>query len=132
MTTYSAIASGDIDPESPLTTTLLTKLRDNPIAIAEGASGAPTMTTAAMPVDEINGSLAGLTLGDVGSYAFLGSSAFNVSFTEGATYAGSSLRYAGVHSGAAISGTPSGTWRALGGITGIINFYSVTLFIRIS
>ena len=41
MTTYTAITNGEIDQDSPVTQPLLTALRDNPIAIAEGASGAP-------------------------------------------------------------------------------------------
>ena len=41
MTTYSTIADGQIDQDSPMTQPLLTALRDNPIAIAERASGAP-------------------------------------------------------------------------------------------
>lgn len=44
MTAYSAIADSEKDPESPFTTTLATKYRDNPIAIAEGASGAPPIS----------------------------------------------------------------------------------------
>lgn len=36
MTTYTAIADSDIDPESPGNTTLFTRLRDNPISLAEG------------------------------------------------------------------------------------------------
>lgn len=43
MTTYTTIPDSDIDPESPVTTGLVTKLRDNPIAITEGASGAPSI-----------------------------------------------------------------------------------------
>jgi hypothetical protein len=35
MTTYTAIANGEIDAESPITDLLLGRLRDNPIAIAE-------------------------------------------------------------------------------------------------
>ena len=41
MTTYTAIPNGDIDQDSPLTQPLLTLVRDNPIAISEGATGAP-------------------------------------------------------------------------------------------
>lgn len=48
MTTYTAITSGEIDPDSPITNSLMTKLRDNPIAITEGASGAPKIQTAAI------------------------------------------------------------------------------------
>ncbi len=48
MTTYSAVPNGDIDPDSPITTGLMTLLRDNPIAIVEGASGAPRIVDAAI------------------------------------------------------------------------------------
>lgn len=46
MTAYTTITDGEIDPESPITTTLMTKMRDNAIAITEGSSGAPKMQTA--------------------------------------------------------------------------------------
>lgn len=48
MTTYTAIADADIDTDSPVTESLMTKLRDNPIAITEGASGAPQIVQAAI------------------------------------------------------------------------------------
>lgn len=48
MTTYTTIADADIDPESPGTTTLFTRMRDNPIAITEGAGGAPSVVYAAL------------------------------------------------------------------------------------
>lgn len=54
MTTYTAIPNGDIDPDSPITTTLMTLLRDNPIAITEGATGAPAIQEAAMDTDSVN------------------------------------------------------------------------------
>lgn len=41
MTTYTAIPNGDIDQDSPVTQPLMTLMRDNPIAISEGAAGAP-------------------------------------------------------------------------------------------
>jgi len=41
MTTYTAIPNGSVDTDSPVTQDLMTLLRDNPIAISEGASGAP-------------------------------------------------------------------------------------------
>ena len=53
MTTYTGIANGDIDADSPITTGLVTLLRDNPIAITEGAAGAPTIATAAIDDDAI-------------------------------------------------------------------------------
>lgn len=41
MTTYTAITNGQIDQDSPITQPLMTAMRDNPIAITEGATGAP-------------------------------------------------------------------------------------------
>lgn len=41
MTDYTSIANSQIDPKAPVTSELMTALRDNPIAIAEGAAGAP-------------------------------------------------------------------------------------------
>jgi len=46
--TYTAIPNGDVDADSPITTGLMTKLRDNPIAIAAGDTGAPQNQTAAI------------------------------------------------------------------------------------
>ena len=42
MTSYVAVTSGEIDADSPITADLMSKLRDNPIAIAEGASTVPS------------------------------------------------------------------------------------------
>ena len=53
MTTYTAIPNGDVDPDSPITTGLMTKLRDNPVAITEGSAGAPNIQTAAIANDAI-------------------------------------------------------------------------------
>lgn len=43
---WTTIPDGDVDPDSPLTTGLLTALRDNPVAIANGDTGAPQLQTA--------------------------------------------------------------------------------------
>jgi hypothetical protein len=48
MTTYTSIPNTDIDQDSPVTQPLMTALRDNPIAITEGASGAPRIVAAAI------------------------------------------------------------------------------------
>jgi len=48
MTSYITINNTEVDPDSPITADLMTKLRDNPIAMAEGASGAPRVYGAAM------------------------------------------------------------------------------------
>ena len=41
MAAWTTIPDSDVDPESPITTSLMQALRDNPVAITENASGAP-------------------------------------------------------------------------------------------
>lgn len=48
MTAYAVIADSEIDPESPGTTGLFTKLRNNPLAIQEGDATAPKIVYAAL------------------------------------------------------------------------------------
>ena len=48
MTSYITIPNTSIDPNSPVTSDLMTYLRDNPIAITEGATGAPRIQALAM------------------------------------------------------------------------------------
>ena len=47
MTTYTAIANSEVDTDSPITESLMTRLRDNPLAQAEGSAGAPKIASAA-------------------------------------------------------------------------------------
>ncbi len=54
MTAYTAIPDSDIDPESPGTTTLFTRLRDNPIAVLEGNAVAK-IANAAFAAGTLNG-----------------------------------------------------------------------------
>lgn len=54
MTAYTAILASDIDPESPITSALMTSMRDNPIAITEGAAGAPRIQSAAFAAGAVN------------------------------------------------------------------------------
>ena len=54
MTTYTTIPDTDIDQDSPVTQPLMTALRDNPIAIAEGASDAPVVAAGWHPYDMIS------------------------------------------------------------------------------
>ena len=48
MATYLAVTAGQKDTDSPITVGLIEKLDQNPIAIAEGASGAPKIQNAAI------------------------------------------------------------------------------------
>lgn len=52
MTTYTAIPNTDIDRDSPITEPLMTLLRDNPIAISEGATGAPRILSPALDLTQ--------------------------------------------------------------------------------
>ncbi len=54
MTTYTAILASEIDTDSPITVDLMTKIRDNPIAITEGAAGAPRIQLAAMDTGSVD------------------------------------------------------------------------------
>lgn len=47
MTDYNPIGNNEVDPESPITSSLMIRLRDNPIAIAEGDASAPSIQTPA-------------------------------------------------------------------------------------
>lgn len=48
MADWTTITDSQVDPNAPVTSELMSALRDNPVAIAEGASGAPKITTAAL------------------------------------------------------------------------------------
>jgi len=57
MTSYITITDTETDPSAPLTAELAKKWRDNPIAIAEGSTGAPYAQSGWHPYD-------GVTIGD--------------------------------------------------------------------
>lgn len=50
MTTYIEIPDADVAAERPITTGLMTKIRDNPLAIAEGDPTAPSINPAALTI----------------------------------------------------------------------------------
>ena len=110
MAEWTTITETATDPDAPVTSTLIKALRDNPAAIAEGASGAPRINQPAMGTWLY-------TAGGIGTMAFLAIylGPFD-SISHGATRAGSLLEYAGVtdSGGLAMSGVnPSGTWRLM-------------------
>jgi hypothetical protein len=89
---------------------------------------------------QVGTATAGLSLGSVGTYAWLGRPSTGT-FVAGTTYAGSGLRYSGTLStsayiddtAASINGaTPSGTWRAMGTANSVSNRLATTIFLRIS
>lgn len=50
MTTYTTITNAEIDQDSPITQPLMTAMRDNPLAIAEGDTTAPGVMIEALKV----------------------------------------------------------------------------------
>ena len=112
MTSYITITDAETDPSAPLTSELAKKWRDNPIAIAEGSAGAPSVL----------GNIAVNTVaGGIGSYVFAKGT---VDTAYGSTVAGSTLQpTSAAYSVAVSSGTAAvftlgavltGTWRCMG------------------
>ena len=63
MPTYTAINDTQIEPEAPVTSELMTLLRDNPIAVAEGDSTAPRVASPALGLTFKTGSASRTTNG---------------------------------------------------------------------
>ena len=85
MTTYTAIPNSDVDQDSPVTQTLITLLRDNPIAITEGASGAPKVQSKGLNIYAQDGLGPHTNLDDI-SLLF---ATVNVSHSDNSTTTGS-------------------------------------------
>ena len=122
MATWTTLPDASLEPGKPIRSIDGLALRDNPVAITEGAVGAPKIQTAALITGEqmttanVLNATAGASVGAVGTYDFLryvipASATVN----PGDTIAGSSLNYAGEFgTGASIGGSASGTWRLMG------------------
>jgi len=88
---------------------------------------------------------AGLSIGAVGTYAFLGKTVAGIT-NVGETLAGSSLRYAGIDTNSNVWNTqdvpahrysgsvnaPSGTWRCMGTAGSLTTTYGASLWLRIA
>jgi hypothetical protein len=139
MATWTTITDAALEPGKPIRSVDGLALRDNSIAIAEGASGAPRIENAAFDAavlgsekfqagtderDWVLGRTSGAAAGAVGTYAFL--NVVGGSATAGDLKAGSDLEYSdSVDDGGS---SPSGTWRAMG----TAGFTRSTVFLRIS
>lgn len=119
MADWTVITDAQLDPDAPLTSDLAYAWRDNPIAIAEGASGAPRIVDAALGTTPtttgaswIRQRLALAAAGTIGTYAFLRTTVAG-SYTAGMTESGSNLAYTRADG---VSGSPpTGTWMCCGG-----------------
>ncbi|HAF38622.1 MAG TPA: hypothetical protein DCG72_06510 [Gammaproteobacteria bacterium] len=87
MTTWLEIANGDVDQDSPVTQPLMTGLRDNVRAAAEGATGAPVLSAGWHPFDK--GDTDSTEVGDVYDFSDDGtvSTITSPTFEDGYEYA---------------------------------------------
>jgi hypothetical protein len=149
MADWTTIPDSSLEVSQPIRSIDTLALRDNPIAIAEGAPGAPKVLAAGLATgdnerDWVLARTAGASVGAVGTYAWLGETS-DVTTAPGGTRAGSSLRYVGIAkdvpwdfgNGALLalqhSSTPSGTWRCMGhAISNNTTQFPATLWLRIS
>ena len=155
MATWTTIPDSSLEPGKPIRSIDTLALRDNPVAIAEGAAGAPKIAAAAFQAgtperDWVLARNSEASVGAVGTYAFLGETSGTTTL-PGATRAGSALRYAGIVasspwsttyplfvSGGGTTTTPTGTWRCMGmsygfnGTGGDPDGYAATLWMRIA
>jgi len=111
------------------------------LGITDGTSG-QVLTTDGSGGFTFASASSSTTLGGVGTYAFLmrTSTAQGSYISVGSTYSGSSLTYAGVSRSAgnniviSPSGSPGGTWQAMGHVGSAFSGFNqrATLFVRIS
>jgi hypothetical protein len=152
MATWTTLPDASLEPGKPIRSIDGLALRDNPIAISEGAVGAPKIQTAALITGEqmttanVLNATAAASAGAVGTYAFLRDvTNSNTNINQGATVAGSNLRFSSMSFelsdlppstwNASSGQTPSGTWRLMGfggRSNGIVTSRYASLFLRIS
>ena len=127
MSTYTAIADAEIDVDSPVTQILLTKYRENMLAIQQGDATAPRIQVPAIDSAQLTAAIIaaiiGIAAGNVGYTSLMLEPALNLtSRSIGDTLAGSSLRFVSLRAGdpGDAQGTislldkddaASGTWR---------------------
>jgi hypothetical protein len=128
MATWTTIPDSSLEPGKPIRSIDTLALRDNPVAIAEGAPGAPRVASDSAidwggggvgetsAVNWVGAKNSLLSAGAIGSFAFAVRSTGTGLVTFGSTLAGSSLTPTGIASGGvtASGGTLTGTWRCLG------------------
>ena len=132
MTTWNPPSDTELAHKAPVRLDHPRRIRDMVIALQEGDPSAPSIYTAIAAKHPSGG---------IGSIALLGSpypGGLTI-INAGSSYAGSSLRFAGMISSDTTSPfnyraseggvTPAGTWRALGSANGN---WATTVFIRIA
>jgi hypothetical protein len=151
MATWTNVSSTVLEPGDPIRSVDIIAIKENIIALSEGASGAPKIQLAALQNGIVLDATASATAGAVGTYVFAEHKA-DVGF--GSTVAGSNLqpsgmvtvvfttytndnapdtRTTGVNSGSFLSGT----WRCMGvlsnaTVSGTNSAGTATLLLRIA
>ena len=119
MATYTAIPNTDIETDKPIRAVTGRALRDNPIAIAEGASGAPRVQVAAfaeeqrMNTTNVLAQVGGAISGAVGTFALARRRTTGPLINFNETVSGSNLEPSN-SSGGGDTISLSGTWRVAG------------------
>jgi hypothetical protein len=131
MATWTNVPNSVLEPGDPIRSVDIIAIKENIIALSEGASGAPKILTNAIndlavttaklanasvtaekfASGAVTTATASASVGAVGTYAQLNSDA-NFTQTPGTTRAGSLLNYATANVG---GDAPPGTWRLMGG-----------------
>jgi hypothetical protein len=162
MATWTDVSSTVLEPGDPIRSVDIIAIKENIIALSEGADGAPKIQANALDTgtNERNWVLertAGATAGAVGTYMLAGSNVWApLRANTGDTRAASQLRPAGFaagNAGTSLSGwgtgkqlgglgqpcqgsvAMSGTWRCMGSATNIVSddsHHPATLWLRIS
>jgi hypothetical protein len=104
-------------------------------------SGLTNLPSSAPTTAQVLSATAGASVGEVGSYAQLGTPAGALNITEGSTRAGSNLRFANMDASVSardpaqlrLRNTPAGTWRLMGnGEVTFSTYGAMSLWLRIS
>jgi hypothetical protein len=130
MATWTNVPNTVLEPGDPIRSVDIIAIKENIIALSEGASGAPKIQLEALQAGIVLTATASASVGAVGTYALLFDTVYARSLAAGATAAGSSLRYSSTT--AVSSGTPSGTWRVMGFSAFGSGGNGVTVMLRIS
>ena len=116
MKTYTAIGNTALDIDSPIRSSDVLKLRDNPIAMAEGAAGAPRIQDAALDgtvtaegSEWVRDRIGATAADDVGSYA----QAMTSSIIPWGTLVAGNLLKTGFDDFCSLAGGLGGTWRSM-------------------
>lgn len=146
MAEWTDISDSVLEPNKPIRSVDGIALRDNPIAIAEGASGAPKVQSGALQDypwgsedfqtgdsenNWVRNRIASSNEGQVGTYALVARE-FRGNVSWGGTVPGDALMVVYIKEGGgfeSIPGTLSGTWRVMGAE---IDNDRATLALRIS